>query len=46
MPVPERIYAAALDGELDVLREYFASGDRDPNDVVARNGWAARTLFV
>ena len=39
MPVPERIYAAALDGELDVLREYFASGDRDPNDVVARNGW-------
>ena len=39
MPVPEHVYSAAVNGDLAVLREYFASGDRDPNDVVARNGW-------
>ena len=33
MVVPENVYSAAVNGELDVLREYFASGDRDPNDV-------------
>ena len=32
MVVPENVYSAAVNGELDVLREYFASGDRGPND--------------
>ena len=39
MVVPEHVYSAATNGDVAVLREYFASGDRDPNDVVARNGW-------
>ena len=39
MPVPEHVYSAAVNGDMAILREYFASGDRDPNDVVARNGW-------
>ena len=39
MVVPENVYSAAVNGELDVLREYFASGDRDPNDALERNGW-------
>ena len=43
MVVPEHVFSAAVNGRMDVLREYFASGDRDPNDVVARNGW---TLLV
>ena len=30
MPVPGPVYTAALNGDVAVLREYFASGDRDP----------------
>jgi len=39
MPVPEHVFAAARTGDIAVLREYFASGDRDPNDTVERTGW-------
>ena len=39
MPVPEHVFAAARTGDVAVLREYFASGDRDPNDTVERTGW-------
>ncbi|CAH0366461.1 unnamed protein product [Pelagomonas calceolata] len=42
MVVPEHVYSAAVNGDLNVLREYFASGDRDPNDTLERNG---RTLL-
>ena len=30
MVVTEVVYSAAVNGDLNVLREYFASGDRDP----------------
>ena len=33
MVVPVHICAAACHGDVDVLRAYFASGDRDPNDI-------------
>ena len=39
MPLPEHVFSAAVNGRMDVLREYFASGDRDPNDALERNGW-------
>jgi hypothetical protein len=39
MVVPNHIYLAALNGDVDALRAYFASGDRDPNDTLERNGW-------
>ena len=35
MPVPEHVFAAARTGDIAVLREYFATGDRDPNDIVS-----------
>ena len=38
MTVPQHVFLAARTGDITVLREYFASGDRDPNDV-AWNGW-------
>ena len=34
MVVPNQIYLAALNGDVDALRAYFASGDRDPNDTL------------
>ena len=39
MVVPEMIFGAARIGDVARLREYFASGDRDPNDTLERNGW-------
>ena len=39
MVVPEMIFSAARIGDVGTLREYFASGDRDPNDTLERNGW-------
>ena len=39
MVVPEHVFSAAVNGRMDVLREYFASGDRDPNETLERNGW-------
>ena len=39
MTVPQHVFLAARTGDITVLREYFASGDRDPNDRLERNGW-------
>ena len=39
MVLPEHVFSAAVNGRMDVLREYFASGDRDLNDALERNGW-------
>ena len=39
MVLPEHVFSAAVNGRMYVLREYFASGDRDPNDTLERNGW-------
>ena len=33
MPIPENIYRAAGNGNLELVRAYFAAGDRDPNDL-------------
>ena len=38
MTVPQHVFLAARTGDITVLREYFASGGRDPNDV-AWTGW-------
>ena len=38
MVVPVPVCAAACYGDVDSLRAYFASGDRDPNDLCAGNG--------
>ena len=35
MTVPQHVFLAARTGDITVLREYFASGDRDPNDVAS-----------
>ena len=39
MVVPDPICVAARIGDVAVLREYFAAGDRDPNDT-RLNGWS------
>ena len=39
MPLPQHVYKAAQFGDLETLRAYFASGDRDPNGVYEPNGW-------
>jgi len=38
MVVPDDVYDAAQNKDVDALRAYFAPGDRDPNDVCG-NGW-------
>ena len=38
MPIPENIYRAAGNGNLELVRTYFAAGDRDPNDLHEETG--------
>tara|TARA_B100000459_G_scaffold120152_1_gene72714 strand:- start:101 stop:385 length:285 start_codon:yes stop_codon:yes gene_type:complete len=38
MVVPQEVYSAVIQGNLAVVREYFASGDRDPNDIHEESG--------